>query len=65
LESVQDKGSEEVRAAAAATVAALAAAGGPHLWTGSGAGWEEALKLAIPGLEDASQVGVAGVWLNE
>jgi hypothetical protein len=51
----QDRSSEELRGAAAAVLAALGRAGGPHIWTNGGAGWEEAVRLAVSGLEDPHQ----------
>jgi hypothetical protein len=54
--SVQDKSSDELRAAAAGLLAAICRAGGAVLWSAGGFYAEEALRLAVGALDDAATV---------
>jgi len=53
---VQDKGSDELRAAAAGLLGSICKAGGAVLWGSAGYYAEEALKAAVAALDDAPSV---------
>lgn len=53
---LQDRSSDELRAAAAGLLASLCKAGGAVLWGSAGYYAEEALKTAVTALEDAASV---------
>lgn len=60
---LQDKSSDELRAAGAALLGAMCRVGGSYLWTSTGYYAEEALKLAAAGLDDAATVSIIIIQL--
>lgn len=54
--ALQDRTSDEMRAAAAGLLASICKAGGAVLWSSAGYYAEEALKAAVAALEDAASV---------
>lgn len=50
----KDKNSEDLRAASASILTAIAKVGGGILWTNGGSGYEDAIKYSLSGLEDPS-----------
>jgi hypothetical protein len=58
---LQDKSSDELRAAAACLLGAMCRGGGTLLWSAGGYYAEEALRIAVTGLEDAASVSTCSL----